>query len=268
MPRPLWRLAGPLLRGVAIADLGFERAHSRTRRLLGGFLASVLDGDEMVDRCTRLYERRGVPPRRELFEWEEAWIRQHFRPAPARVLVGGAGYGRECRALFELGYDVRAYEPSHEAASACRAVARCAVGTHEDLARAVDGETNACHGIASERYDAVLLGWGSLSHVLDPAQREATIVACTRLTDGPILASCRVSEGPLPEDRWVDLGNWFGERLGGRRPPPGLHYQPIHGFAATLRPAELERIARRTGRHLVRDRQPGVGITSVAFIAR
>jgi hypothetical protein len=47
-----------------------------------------------------------------LFEWEQQAVREHFPPPPARVVVTGAGAGREVLALLRLGYDAVGYEPS------------------------------------------------------------------------------------------------------------------------------------------------------------
>src|SRR5687767_14651727 len=47
-----------------------------------------------------------------LFDWEEQVVREHFPPPPARVVVTGAGAGREVLALLRLGYDAVGFEPS------------------------------------------------------------------------------------------------------------------------------------------------------------
>src|SRR5262245_29124446 len=49
---------------------------------------------------------------RHLFPWEKNVVATYFPPPPARVLIGGAGGGREVLALAEMGYEVVAFEPS------------------------------------------------------------------------------------------------------------------------------------------------------------
>ena len=226
----------------------------------------MFDDSELVELSTWNYERRGRPREEGAFAWEEPWLAA-LADAPLSVLVGGAGYGRECRFLCERDHRVWAYEPSAEAAAVCSRDAPCAVGTHQDLARAVNGRSGPLVELAGRRYDAVWLGWGSFSHVLDPTERRDVIAACARLTDGPVFVSARVgalARGQTAE-RWATIGERLARRLGGRPPPRGLSYQPQVGFAATIRTDELEDIARAIDRNLTSE--PNPGIAAVTFCA-
>src|ERR671918_3043882 len=53
-----------------------------------------------------------------LYPWEEEAIDKYFPLAPSRILVGGAGAGREPLALAERGYQVTAFEPVAKLAEA------------------------------------------------------------------------------------------------------------------------------------------------------
>src|SRR5258708_387635 len=67
----------------------------------------ALASDALLEAHNDVYyggmRERGVI-RRGLFEWERAVISRFFPSAPARVLVGAAGLGREAIALAEMGY--------------------------------------------------------------------------------------------------------------------------------------------------------------------
>jgi hypothetical protein len=264
------KLAGPLLARLASLDLELSNLHARSRHLMGGLLSSILTDDELVRLSGRLYANVGLPrglPER--FEWEERWLHELLPPAPARILVGGAGYGRECLWLRERGYEVDAYDPNADGIAHLRArlpaEAVCLRASHEDLADAVlDGVANECRALVSRSPGAVLLGWGSLSHVLTPRWRARVLEACAALTEGPILASARVSAESRQAPRMQRVGEWLGKRLGGREPPPQLQYQPQHGFAATLSAAELEAAADALGRELRMDE--GAGVSAIALL--
>lgn len=65
-----------------------------------------------------------------LFEWEAAALAADF-PVTGRIVVTGAGAGREVPALLERGYDVVGYEPNPrlvQQASACSPSAGSATG--------------------------------------------------------------------------------------------------------------------------------------------
>ena len=262
------RVMQPGIRRLARATLAaFDRvdrlAHSvRTRRqgLLEGFASAVLSSEELLSQTTAVYERRGEPSG-ALHEWELEWLKL-APPPPARVLVGGAGYGRECAALAARGYRVVAYEPSAEAAEACADHAPCVVGTHEDLTLAVErGAGPLAAMIDDEPFDVVWLGWGSLSHVLGRADRRRTLLASARLSRGPVFASAWVSDMPRVSTtrvRWFLAGARIGAALGGEARDFSLTYGPQSGWAVVIQRAELEECAVAMDRDLAVATHPGV----------
>jgi len=131
------------------------------------------------------------------------------------------------------------------------------VARYEGLTRAIlDGELNDATPLCSRRYDAVLLGWGSLSHVLHPVERSRVLHACTLLApSGPILASYLATGG---EGRALQLGASAGRLLA--TPFALRHRQPVDptaalgawfGFIHLFPPDEIPELARSVGRRLL-----------------
>ena len=124
-------------------------------------------------------------------------------PPPARVLVAGAGWGREVIALNELGYRVVAFEPamSSDGQSSGSAIGETQMiqANYDDFVNSVihRQETPLSH-VCQTPFDVVLLGWGSLAHVFSPAMRSAVLEAAVRLApDGPVLGSLWCPTGRL-----------------------------------------------------------------------
>lgn len=183
-----------LTRAYLRADAGFVGVRQAALEAAGGFFASALTMEEQSAVSIGVYDAAfGRLPRRGLADWEKSWFARRLPAPPARVLVGAAGLGPEVLHLVEGGYAVDALEPARGAGSACAALGAESViaARYEDLARAVlDGSEGPASALAKQRYDAVIIGWGSLSHVLDPRQRLRLLLACDRLAPrGPILAS-------------------------------------------------------------------------------
>jgi len=109
-----------------------------------------------------------------LFAFERAAIEEFFPAPPASVLVGACGGGRELLALRALGYRIAAaYDPVTAFVSELKQDARLTdisdrihVGSHQTL-------RELCPLVESKResIDAVVVGWGSYTHVLGSKQR-------------------------------------------------------------------------------------------------
>src|SRR5512142_2340602 len=106
------RFGARLIRATLLVDriyLLFDRVR--------GHIVPRLASDEVVAAYndlaygqTQAYRADSSAFRRGLFGWEKEAIARFFPAAPARVLVGGAGGGREVFALAEMGYEVVAFE--------------------------------------------------------------------------------------------------------------------------------------------------------------
>jgi SAM-dependent methyltransferase len=206
------------------ATWAIDRAYRRFDRLRSELVAATVS-DAVLDEFNELaYERTDAyrPDSRSfreyLFPWEEQIVRERFPPPPARILVGGAGGGRETLALAQLGYEVVAFDPSETLVSALSERPSVAVfrGRYEHLGGMFPPDVS---------FDAVILGWTSFSHLRTSRHRVETLRAAGRLTDGPILVSfLAVKQAPsralsrlrrlLPRQRERDPGDAFAVTVG------------------------------------------------------
>jgi hypothetical protein len=117
MPRKL------LIRGLSRLfrfQAFWSQQAQRIDQLLGGFALAALDPDERAELTSALYNARGEYEAQDLFEWEEAWFEADLPKPPAKILIGGAGSGREVRHLLEKGYEIVAFDPAPVALHAQR----------------------------------------------------------------------------------------------------------------------------------------------------
>jgi len=142
--------------------------------------------------------RPGTPTfRNRWFPWEAAAIREHFDPPPGRILVGGAGGGREAFALAAMGYEVVAFEPAANLAEAMAAnvpesaPVQAFRAAYEDLPRLepVDPTGTGADLKDLGPFAAAVMGWGSFSHLPSVEDRVQALRSMGEATDGPILVS-------------------------------------------------------------------------------
>ncbi len=241
------------------------RMHLSAQRVFAGLCAEALTVDEKSALTVRIYD--SFPDYRSvgdtLYVWEEPWFASRLPPPPARVLVGACGTGREAIALAERGYRVDAVEPAPEfvVESRRRLGTRGQVfrASYEQLSALVLDEADGGQPLQRARYDAVILGSGSLTHVLDPREQQRILNAVSVLCpQGPILASffCENDDaGPPPTGRAMRLGRRIGRLVGRARrlrdaPSDRLSYRAHSGFAYTYTPREIERLAHGAGREV------------------
>jgi 2-polyprenyl-3-methyl-5-hydroxy-6-metoxy-1,4-benzoquinol methylase len=182
----LTRLGAWLIRASTVVDNGYRRFDRLRSELVAGLASdAVLDRfNEIAYGQTQAYRPDTADFRAYLFPWEEAVVREQFPKPPARILVGGAGGGREPLALAQMGFEVVAFEPAEALISALARQAPRNVlalqGAYEDMeALFPEGES----------FDAAIVGWGSFSHLRDERTRIETLSSFARLTGGPILVS-------------------------------------------------------------------------------
>lgn len=276
-PRPVGTTAEPgkpargpdWLGGVLIfGTVSFARVHGllrrnldRSVRILSPLLIHALREDEKRKLGARLYDIRGSRPGLPLWPWERRWFEARLPIPPARILVGGVGNGREAEHLCERGYRVDAFDPAPESLATCATrlgkQGRCKVGGFEELADAVlDRKQTVLTPFAAVRYDAVLLGWTSLTHVINDVTVERTLRTCSALApDGPVLASFWLKGGSPPRDRARQVGAWIGRQLGrvrsAKHHTDGVCFHPAYGFGRTFEKSEIEAFAARCGRATV-----------------
>lgn len=164
------------------------------RGLLDGFWLGVLSDERLAAIDASYYEgRRQYLDRtyntKGLWDWERECVEAHFAPG-ARVVVTGAGGGREVLALAGMGFEATGYE--------CNATLRdfgngLLAGTS---ARILPVERDVWPDTV-QRFDCAVVGWGSYMLIPGRARRTAFLRAAVRsLAPGaPVLLSFFHREG-------------------------------------------------------------------------
>jgi len=224
-----------LVRASLVVDRGqrlFDRARSAvvSRFASDGFLESYND---LAYRRHADYVPGSGRFREGLFHWEEEMARRTLPAPPARLLIGGAGGGREVYAFAGQGYAVVAFEPSPALA---RSIVRESgaypgtevwLGRYEELPQLRDVESGAAMDVRTRGpFDAVILGWPTYSHLRTRERRVATLRQLRDLTAGPIALSLFVNR-QRDTARPGRLASW-SRRLGVSR--PGDAFSPHIGF--------------------------------------
>jgi SAM-dependent methyltransferase len=197
-----------------------------------------------------------------LFGWEQAAIERYFRAPPARLLVGGAGGGREAFALADMGYRVTAFEPTEELASAMAKATverdrdiEVYVGSYESLWSGPDRSGSSTHSPPSlpaapelGQFDAIVLGWGSFTHVRQPHGRERVLQVCHQLLSpgGTVLASYFAAPSPTASapSRLSKLQRRIRRARG---VDPNDHFYPHAGVVHAFTPEEIRALASGAG---------------------
>lgn len=206
--------------------------------------------DEALQRLTSACYARSLTHRVRLFDWEQAWFARDLPPPPTRILLGGAGEGREMVALRARGYEVVAFEPL-----AARGTTLLRLD-YQGLVRPQGAEQEAAvariHQLAP--YGAVLFGWGSFTHVPGAALRLAVLRAVHALSAGPLLLSVwqRPPSDPPPTDRARRLGAALVRHRGAalRAAREGDRVVAHAGYAHTFSQDELSTLAAEAGYRL------------------
>lgn len=188
-----------------------------------------------------------------LFPFEEEALERYFPPPPGRILIGAAGGGREALALARRGYEVVAFEPSAPLVSGLAAHIPAGLkvsayrATYEDLPRlapALPG-ADAADLNALPRFDAAILGWGSLSHLLSEERQVAALRAMSAVTDGPVLVSFRTDPHATGEAR--SQRERIKRLLPGRNKIHGNYFNMQIGFYQAFSREQLESIFAQAG---------------------
>ncbi len=178
---------------------------ARANALFDGFWLGMLDRDSLAQFDELHYDTRrervgsGAAYRydddrwnlRGLSDWERAAIEQHF-PSSGRIVVTGAGGGREVLALLERGYDAVGFEPHPRLVQAGAALLERRGHAHRLMVSRRDAfpaEVGAC--------DAIIVGWGSYS-LMSGRRRRVEFLRGARAclpVDGPILVSFLARQG-------------------------------------------------------------------------
>ena len=193
-----------------------------------------------------------------LADWEMDWFKNTLPSPPAKVLVGGAGWGREVMVLRSLGYDVVGFDPLFTP-NDNRGVDGLMTGSYRDMIDAVLKDRATClSSIVDEPFDAVILGWTSLSHVTSAVRRWQIIEAADRLCPaGPILGSGWVYTEPKQPVRRSskrllinNLHCASAVYAAARRQTISLSFPRILGFGVFISAVSSKLLASHTARSL------------------
>ena len=203
-------------------------------------------------RVSKLY-RQPAYNRQGLYAWEAKAVQAYFPDPPARILVPGAGGGREVLALLERGYTVVALEPDRHCcqhlrvAAAGRGDVQIFQADHQSLTEAPiwnDGSLVP--------FDAVMVGWGSLSHVVKAEDLRVFIATLARLCPhGPLLVSFLVNTPPMGlTDRRKRFRRLAARGFGRRASDEPLRFDSRFGLVRVFDRIDLEALAGACGRSL------------------
>jgi hypothetical protein len=239
--------------------LGFGRAASAAEQVL------TIVRDELLCACLAparrdeltawLYARQpgfasgGNSFRHGLQDWERSLLTSPEFPRAGRILLGGAGGGREIVEFAKRGYQVVAFEPSSLVESAV-AVGASLPGVvvvraaYVDLIRAVEAGDGPLATAIAGQFDVIVLGWCSFSHITTDAERIALLRAIRRLAPAAPIVLSFVSDASV---------SGRGERVRrivqaalrpvGAQPGSRLRFSPQFGFMHPFSVAEISALA-------------------------
>jgi hypothetical protein len=199
------------------------------------------------------YAAGGQTFRRGLFGWERELLASGWFPREGTILIAAAGGGREVDGLVERGYRVVGFEPSDLVASAqvvgSRRDAVVCAGSYDDLIRAATRGDGPLAAICTERVDGVMLGWSSLSHVLDTWVRHQILCALRLLApEAPVICSFLVRNNLR---RYKGMPGRLANRLDILTDNANLVFDPRSGFSRLTDKAAVIDLANRAGYHVV-----------------
>ncbi|MDB4932974.1 MAG: hypothetical protein JWM10_5458 [Myxococcaceae bacterium] len=256
---PVWARALLLVDRAVLSTVRLA-ALVRTELLLAGLSTSEREAvNAAVFSAEDTYAPGGPAFAQGLFAWERETLATAPFPAAGRVLLGGAGGGRELAGLCALGYDVVAFEPAPALSDALATVAaqhpgaRALRGAYADLVLAVGGGGGPLAALVGERYDGVVLGWASLSHLTDAGERAELFAALRALAPtAPVLLSYL---GPDDDGRAngrverlrAPLRRGLARVLRSAPAAEGAGFVPGAGFYQRFTAAEIEALATAAG---------------------
>jgi hypothetical protein len=240
--RQTWQgsLGARLLTATGVVD----RAYRLFDRLRSEIVAS-LASDEVLDRFNDLayggassYQAQSTAFRSYLFPFEENVLAEFFPEPPARILLGGAGGGREAFALAQRGYEVAAFEPAQ---ALVEQLANTIGALPIEVRRAAYEDLDEL--LPAETFDAGIFGWGSFSHLRSEQARLDALREYARLTPGPVLVSF-LDLRSEPTQRVTRIRRLLPRRSG--RDPQDVFAMTI-GLYHPVDEEEVNDLARRAG---------------------
>jgi 2-polyprenyl-3-methyl-5-hydroxy-6-metoxy-1,4-benzoquinol methylase len=125
------------------------------------------------------YNKRG------LFQWEREIIEKHFSQNN-RLLLIGAGGGREVLALSRMGFSVDGFEYNQRLVEVANQLLQ-----NENLPERVLVAPKDRGPDSAKQYDGIIIGWGTYTHIQNRKQRIALLkqLRCQMKSNAPVLIS-------------------------------------------------------------------------------
>jgi SAM-dependent methyltransferase len=246
---PSYRLLRRVALGALTVSDSLEKWGAATRLEAGRFLSQVMRPEEREQLSLERYSASAWAPaaQRGLRAWESDWFKRELPHAPAHLLVAGCGTGREVLPLLKDGYQITAFDgapgPLKVAQELCANRAVVAEGSGG----------GALAPLLGKKFDAIILGWGSLTHVAGVKERGRVLRACSALTGGPLLTSfysLELGEMKTHDTKWATrLGRTLGRNLRALDVGPSVvEFSDWGGFAEYLTREELAQHGAALGR--------------------
>ncbi|MDP3278756.1 MAG: hypothetical protein Q8Q09_26430 [Deltaproteobacteria bacterium] len=197
-----------------------------------------------------------------LFSWEESLLANEHIPQSGRVLLGAAGGGREIQGLAQRGYDVTAFEPNPvlregatQTATQFAGKAHVFDGRYEDLTEATRGHGPLASLKESPAFDLVILGWGSLTHILEEKTHTQILRDCRALAPkAPLMMSffirsesSAISQGKSDRARALIRRTLAPFRSHQEPISQGLGFESSGGFVYAFTETEIHALALKAG---------------------
>jgi len=256
----LRKLVGMALRALTVINKRSEQ----TRAIVEGAALAGLSDESLSELTVELYDRAGTYKDDQSFEWEKTWLSRELPPPPGRLLIGGAGSGREVNLPALQGYEVFGFDPAErfvESATrrfAGRTDVKFVRASYENLVYETRPRARKVNELLDEfhPFDAVVLGWGSFTHIVGADARILLLRRLKRLCpSGPVLLSFWLRsehDQARTPGRAGLLGAKFGRFIAGqsssvRSPLKGDNVLPHCGYAHSFLMAEIEWLAGEAG---------------------
>lgn len=218
--------------------------HSVLRACFAGLWLGLLRPETLLD-IDRIYYANtakytdGSYNRSGLWAWESDMVTRFFGGCQ-RLLIVGAGGGREVLALTQLGFEARGLECNHKLVEAANLLL-----AEENLPPTVQyAPPNTCRNLGIS-YDGLVVGWGAYMLIQGRAQRVALLrsMRAQTLPDTPILISFFSRPPGARRFRIIAaVGNVLRQLLGRERLELGDDLEPeyVHYFTHEEIAIELE----------------------------
>jgi hypothetical protein len=120
---------------------------------------------------------------RGLFPWEQQLFRHPYFPRTGSVLIPAAGGGRELSWFLERGYDAVGFDPAPSLVHSwnlSHPAHPMSAASYAELRQMLASQSGPLAALSERSFDAIVLGWGSLSHLLEEEERRELFLGLRR----------------------------------------------------------------------------------------